>query len=72
MGHNGQGSAGNVLAAICSFFIPGLGQLTQGRAGAALVHFFLTLVLWILLLGWIPHIYSIYDAAVFRPHDPYD
>ncbi len=26
----GQGSTGNVLAAICSFFIPGLGQLVQG------------------------------------------
>ena len=23
----GQGSGGNVLAALCSFFIPGLGQL---------------------------------------------
>jgi TM2 domain-containing membrane protein YozV len=27
----GQDSGGNVLAAICSFFIPGLGQLVQGR-----------------------------------------
>ena len=26
----GQGSGGNVLAALCSFFIPGLGQLLQG------------------------------------------
>lgn len=26
-----QGSSGNVLAAICSFFIPELGQLVQGR-----------------------------------------
>ena len=32
----GQGSGGNVLAAICSFFIPGLGQLVQGRILAAL------------------------------------
>ena len=30
-----QGSTGNVLAAICSFFIPGLGQLVQGRVGMA-------------------------------------
>jgi hypothetical protein len=28
----GQGSSGNVLAAIASFLIPGLGQLVQGRA----------------------------------------
>ena len=27
----GQGSGGNVLAALCSLFIPGLGQLLQGR-----------------------------------------
>ena len=35
----GQGSGGNVLAAICSFFIPGLGQLVQGRVLAALLFF---------------------------------
>ena len=28
---SGQGSAGNVIAALASFFIPGLGQLLQGR-----------------------------------------
>jgi len=27
----GRGSTGNVIAALCSFFIPGLGQLLQGR-----------------------------------------
>ena len=27
----GQGSGGNVLAALCSLLIPGLGQLLQGR-----------------------------------------
>jgi hypothetical protein len=37
----GQGSGGNVLAAICSFFIPGLGQLVQGRLLAAAVQFVL-------------------------------
>lgn len=34
-----QGSAGNVLAAICSFFIAGLGQLVQGRILAAFLFF---------------------------------
>jgi hypothetical protein len=29
----GQGSTGNVIAALASFFIPGLGQLLQGRLG---------------------------------------
>lgn len=32
-----QGSAGNVIAALASFFIPGLGQLVQGRLVAAAV-----------------------------------
>lgn len=31
----GQGSSGNVIAALASFFIPGLGQLIQGRPFAA-------------------------------------
>ena len=35
-----QGSGGNVIAAICNIFFPGLGQLVQGRL-AALVAFFL-------------------------------
>ena len=63
----GQGSGGNVLAAICSFFIPGLGQLVQGRLLAAAVQFVLAAILWWVLMGWIIHIYSIYDAAVFNP-----
>jgi TM2 domain-containing membrane protein YozV len=62
----GQGSGGNVLAALCSFFIPGLGQLLQGRLLMAVIHFVLALVLWFILLGWIIHIWSILDAARFR------
>lgn len=46
-----QGSAGNVIAALCSFFIPGLGQLVQGRLLMAILHFVLAGVLWIVLLG---------------------
>jgi TM2 domain-containing membrane protein YozV len=61
-----QGSAGNVIAAVCSFFIPGLGQLVQGRLLAAAVQFVLAAVLWWVLLGWIVHIYSIIDAARYK------
>lgn len=61
----GQGSAGNVLAALCSLFIPGLGQLLQARLGMAIVHFVLAIVLWFVLLGWIIHLWSILDAAKF-------
>ena len=62
-----QGSTGNVIAAVCSFFIPGLGQLVQGRIMAALIHFVLAAILWFVWLGWIVHIWSIYSAAVYRP-----
>ena len=61
-----QGSTGNVIAAVCSFFIPGLGQLVQGRLLAAAVQFVLAAVLWWVLLGWIVHIWSIIDAARYK------
>ena len=63
----GQGSAGNVIAALASFFIPGLGQLIQGRFLRALVMFVLAAVLWVILMGWIIHLWSIIDAALFKP-----
>lgn len=63
----GQGSGGNVLAALCSFFIPGLGQLLQGRLLMAIVQFVLATVLWFVLLGWAVHLWSVLDAALFKP-----
>lgn len=63
----GQGSTGNVIAAVCSFFIPGLGQLVQGRLIAAVVQFVLAALLWLIWMGWIVHIYSIVDAARWTP-----
>ncbi len=65
---NGQGTAGNVLAALASFFIPGLGQLLQGRWIRAAFQFVLAAALWLILLGWIIHLWSIVDAAMFKPH----
>lgn len=72
----GQGSGGNVIAALCSFFIPGLGQLVQGRILAALLFFILISVCYamaatvILIFMWIPgallHLWAIIDAARFR------
>jgi TM2 domain-containing membrane protein YozV len=62
----GQGSTGNVIAAITSFFIPGLGQLAQGRIGRALFHFIAGVVLWFFLLGWLAHIWSAIDAARWK------
>ena len=61
-----QGSTGNVIAALCSFFIPGLGQLVQGRLLIAIIQFLLAGLLWVFLLGWIIHLWSILDAALFK------
>lgn len=63
----GQGSTGNVVAAICSFFFPGLGQLVQGRPVTALVHFVLACLLWFVLMGWVMSIWSALSAAWYRP-----
>ncbi|UGB37964.1 hypothetical protein [Frateuria soli] len=63
----GQGSTGNVIAAVCSFFIPGLGQLVQGRLLKAIIMFVLAAALWIVWLGWIIHLWSILDAALYKP-----
>lgn len=63
----GQGSAGNVIAALASLFIPGLGQLLQGRLFMAIFQFVLAGALWFILMGWIIHLWSILDAAMFKP-----
>ena len=63
----GQGSTGNVIAAVCSFFIPGLGQLVHGRLLKAVIMFVLAVGLWIVWLGWIIHLWSILDAALYKP-----
>jgi TM2 domain-containing membrane protein YozV len=62
----GQGSTGNVIAALASFFIPGLGQLIQGRMMKAIVMFVLAAILWWFLLGWVIHLWSILDAALWK------
>jgi TM2 domain-containing membrane protein YozV len=68
-----QGSGGNVLAAICNFFIPGLGQLVQGRILPALFFFIGMAISWVLvwiLIGWIlvpiVYLWAIIDAARYK------
>lgn len=63
----GQGSGGNVIAALCSFLFPGLGQLLQGRLITAAIHFVLAVLLWFVYLGFVMHIWSAYSAAVYEP-----
>ena len=55
----------NIIAAIASFFIPGLGQLLQGRFIKGLIMLILAGILWFFLLGWVIHIWSIIDAAMY-------
>lgn len=64
---SGQGSTGNVIAALASFFVPGLGQLIQGRLGKAAAMFVLAALLWLVWLGWLVHLWSIVDAARWKP-----
>jgi len=71
-----QGSGGNVIAALCNIFIPGLGQLVQGRILAALAFFVIVSVSYalaatvILLFMWpvgvIFHLWAIISAARYR------
>lgn len=67
MSSTGQGSSGNVIAAICSLFVPGLGQLVQGRWIKAIFMFVLAAGLWVFMMGWLVHLWSIVDAALFKP-----
>jgi TM2 domain-containing membrane protein YozV len=66
----GQGSAGNVISALASLFIPGLGQLLQGRFLAGVLFFVGAAVLWFIsigTLGWIMHLWSCLNAALWKP-----
>ncbi len=73
---SGQGSAGNVIAAIASFFIPGLGQLFQGRVLSALCWFVAAcvafVITWLLTLSLLPFgwflvsLFACINAATYR------
>lgn len=77
---SGQGSTGNVIAAICSFFIPGLGQLVQGRILWAIFWFVFAGFAWFLsfvfTLGMLPfggalvNLISCVHAALYSPPQP--
>lgn len=63
----GPGSTGNVIAAVCSFVLPGLGQLVQARPIKAALMMVLGLMFWFFWLGWIVHIWATLDAAWYQP-----
>ena len=68
----GRGSTGNVLAALASFFVPGLGQIIQGRLVSAIFLFVATSIgyaLWFLILpgilAFLLHVAAVVDAATW-------
>lgn len=60
-----RGSAGNILAAVASFFLPGLGQLFQGRFAAAAIQFGAYLALGLFGIGWLMRFISAIEAAMW-------
>ena len=72
-----QGSTGNVIAALCSLFVPGLGQLIQGRLGSAILWFIAAClafaVTWLITFsllpfGWfIVSVFACLNAALYKP-----
>lgn len=63
-----RGSTGNVIAALCSLVIPGLGQLIQGRLLWAIIFFILGIGFWtgFFIIAFIIHIWAAFDAARFK------
>ncbi|MBT3144671.1 hypothetical protein Q4583_07635 [Neptunomonas phycophila] len=69
-----QGSAGNVIAALCNVFVPGLGHLIQGRLLAAIMYFIIISLGYAFYILVIPaifaaiiHLICIISAARYKP-----
>jgi TM2 domain-containing membrane protein YozV len=68
------GNTGNVIAALCNVFIPGLGQLIQGRLLLAIIIFCaVTVGYWFwwffifpAVIGGLIHLLSILSAATYN------
>jgi TM2 domain-containing membrane protein YozV len=72
----GRGSTANVIAALASFLLPGLGQLVQGRVAAALICVFFGVVGFFAVMGYgalgmaglaAVSAAAAYDAAMWDP-----
>lgn len=71
-----QGSTGNVIAALASFFVPGLGQLLQGRLLSAILWFLFAcvafVITWLITLSLLPFgwflvsVFACINAAVYK------
>lgn len=59
-------STGRALACVLSLFIPGLGQLTQGRVGVGFA-FLASTLLWLVGIGPVFHLLAAIEAWHYRP-----
>ena len=62
-----------LIAGLLSLFLPGLGQLYNGRVMAGILWFIFAVILWPAsggLLGWIPHIISAVCAYSYAKEHP--
>ena len=50
------------LGAVLSVIFPGLGQMYNREIGKGIATMMATIFLWFILLGWVVHLWSIYDA----------
>jgi TM2 domain-containing membrane protein YozV len=73
-----QGSGGNVIAALCNVFFPGLGHLVQGRLlAAAFIFIFCAVGYWLFWLvvpaiaAAIVHLWAIISAARYQAQPRY-
>ncbi|MAT51055.1 MAG: hypothetical protein CMK32_07720 [Porticoccaceae bacterium] len=59
---------GNGAAAILTFFVPGLGQMCQGRVGLGVAALILVPFGYLLFIvpGLVAHLISIVDAATYK------
>jgi hypothetical protein len=56
------------VPALASFFVPGLGQLIQGRTGVGIGMFVLAVLGWFTIFcGWVMHIVAAVEAAQYKP-----
>ena len=61
--HSTQPPKNPGVAAVLSFFVPGLGQIYNGQIGMGIVLLILTILLYYtIILGVVLHLYLVYDA----------
>ena len=58
---------GGFFPALLRMLLPGFGQVKQGRKLEAALFFVGACIAWIFLMGWIIHLWSFFDAAMWKP-----